>query len=249
MDYRQETIAGRNSVREALRSGRPIDSLLVARGQRTKECGDIVAQCRKRGIPVKEIDSRKMDSICGGTTHQGVAVLVAQQEYATLEDIFSLAESRGEPPLIVVADNIEDPHNLGAIIRTAEASGAHGVVVPKRRSAGLTLAVSKAAAGALEYVPVARVANIPAALEELKERGVWIYAVDMDGSTWCETDLTGPAALVLGSEGNGIGRLVKEKCDFVLSLPMRGKISSLNVSVAAGVMLYEVTRQRLGLGR
>ena len=242
-----EVIAGRNSVMEALKSGRPADRLLLARGDRTGVVQAIVARCRDRGIPVKEVDPRKLTALCGGDTHQGVALLAAVKEYATVDDIFALAEERGEAPLLIIADELSDPHNLGAIVRTAEGAGAHGIVVPKRRTAGLTPAVLKAAAGALEYVPVARVSNLAAAMEDLKKRGVWIYALDMDGTPWCQTDFTGPTALVIGSEGQGVGRLVKEKCDFTVSLPMRGQIDSLNASVATGIVLYEAARQRTGL--
>ena len=164
-----------------------------------------------------------------------------------MEDMLALADERGEPPFLIVADELNDPHNLGAVLRTAECTGAHGVIIPKHRSAGLTYTVGKASAGALEYVPVARVSNLAAALEDLKKRGLWIYGADMEGTSWCEAELTGPAALVIGSEGAGIGRLVKEKCDIILSLPMRGKINSLNASVAAGVLMYEFMRQRQGI--
>lgn len=192
------------------------------------------------------MDPRRLDSLCG-PHHQGIAAVAACKEYATLEELFALAESRGEPPFFIVCDELEDPHNLGAILRTAEAAGAHGVVIPKRRSAGLTSAVYKASAGAVEYVPVARVANIAEALREMKKRGVWTYGLDMDGEPWCSAELSGAMALVVGSEGQGIGRLVKEQCDFILSLPMYGRISSLNASVACGIVLYEAARQRRGI--
>lgn len=172
--------------------------------------------------------------------------VAAVKEYATVEDLFRRAQEKDEPPFFVVCDELEDPHNLGAILRTAECAGAHGVIIPKRRSVGLTYAVGKASAGAVEYLPVARVGNLPSLLEELKARGLWIYAADMDGSPWCQTDFTGPTALVIGSEGRGVGRLVKEKADFVVSLPLKGNINSLNASVAAGILCYEVARQRSG---
>jgi 23S rRNA (guanosine2251-2'-O)-methyltransferase len=240
-------IAGRNAVAEALRSGRPIDCLYVARGGRPGSLGALTAQAKRRGIPVKETDKRKLDRLCGPTEHQGVAAAAAAKEYASVDDIFRVAKERGEPPFILVADGLEDPHNLGAVIRVAECAGAHGVILPRRRSAGLTAAVERASAGALEYVPVARVPNLAAALEDLKARGVWIYAADMDGQPWCETDFSGPLALVIGSEGAGLGRLVREKSDFVISLPMMGKINSLNASVACGVICYEILRQRHGV--
>ena len=240
-----DIIAGRNPVSEALRSGRAIDSLLIAKGELNGSVKVIAAKAKASGIPVKEVDKRKLDSLCGGAVHQGVAALAAIKEYSTVDDIFALAEERNEPPFIIVLDEIEDAHNLGAIIRTAECAGAHGVIIPKRRAAGLSYAVGKTSAGAYEYMHVARVTNIPKTLEELKERGCWIYGADMDGSDYCRSDLTGACALVIGSEGSGLGRLVKEKCDVILSLPMRGKINSLNASVAAGILMYEFTRQRL----
>ena len=242
-ETREDIIVGRNAVAEALRAGRQIDSVLTARGG---SFGSLLSQCRKKGIPVKEVDPRRLDSLCG-PHHQGIAAMAACKAYATLDDLFAAAQAKGEPPLFVVCDELEDPHNLGAVLRTAEAAGAHGLIIPKRRSAGLTSAVYKASAGAVEYVPVARVSNIVETLKELKKRGLWIYGLDMEGEHWCSTDLTGAAALVLGSEGKGIGRLVKEQCDFMLSLPMRGNISSLNASVACGIVLYEAARQRLKL--
>lgn len=239
----EDYIAGRNAVNEALRSGRAIDKILIAKGERSGSINVIIAQCRERGIPVKEVDSRKLESLAG-PHHQGIAAVAACKEYATVDDLFAAAEAKNEPPFFVVCDELEDPHNLGAIIRTADATGAHGIIIPKRRSAGLTSAVYKASAGAVEYVPVARVSNITETLRELKKRGVWIYGMDMKGEAWCSTDLRGPVAIVVGSEGKGIGRLVHEQCDFTLSLPMLGSISSLNASVACGVLLYEVLRQR-----
>jgi len=239
-----ELIIGRNAILEALKSERAINTLLVAKGERNGSVGRIISECKQRRIVVKEVDKKKLDFMCGQGNHQGVAAYIAAHEYASVDDIFALAEQRGEPPFIIVCDEIEDPHNLGAIIRTAEAAGAHGVIIPERRSVSLTWAVGKAAAGALEYVPVARVGNLASALEELKQRGVWIYSADMDGKPWCETDFSGAVALVVGSEGKGVGRLIKEKSDFIVSLPMKGKINSLNASVAAGILMYEVARQR-----
>ena len=241
----EDRIVGRNAVMEALKSGRPLDSVLIARGERQGSIGAIVARCRDNGIPVKETDSRKLDAMA--SNHQGVIAIAACKDYVTLDELFAAAEQKGEPPFFIVCDELEDPHNLGAILRTAEAAGAHGVVVPRRRSVGLTGAVYKASAGAVEYVPVARVANINDALSEMKKRGMWIYGLDMDGENWCSTDLTGAMALVVGSEGRGVSRLVRENCDFVLSLPMSGHINSLNASVACGIVLYEAARQRKGI--
>ena len=203
-------------------------------------------KAKEAGAAIKEADPKKLDYLCGGANHQGVVAVAAVKEYATVEDLFRRAQEKDEPPFFVVCDELEDPHNLGAILRTAECAGAHGVIIPKRRSVGLTYAVGKASAGAVEYLPVARVGNLPSLLEELKARGLWIYAADMDGSPWCQTDFTGPTALVIGSEGRGVGRLVKEKADFVVSLPLKGNINSLNASVAAGILCYEVARQRSG---
>lgn len=240
-----QLIIGRNAVLEALRSERAIDTLLVAKGERNGSIGRIIADCRNKGAVIKEVDKRKLDFLCGGGNHQGVAAYAASHEYAELEDIFSLAKERDEKPFIIICDELEDPHNLGAIIRTAECAGAHGIIIPKRRSVSLTWAVSKASAGALEYMPVVRVTNLAAAIDELKERGVWIYSADMDGKPFFETDFSGAVGLVIGSEGNGVGKLIREKSDFIVSLPMKGKINSLNASVAAGILMYEVARQRL----
>lgn len=242
-----DLIIGRNAVSEALKSERAIDTLLVVRGERNGSIGRIIAECKDKGIVVKEVDKKKLDFMCGQGNHQGVAAYAAVHEYAELEDIFALAEERGEEPFIIICDELEDPHNLGAIIRTAECTGAHGVIIPKRRNASLTWAVGKASAGAVEYVPVARVGNLASTIEDLKKRGLWVYCADMDGSSWCQTDFSGGVALIVGSEGSGVSRLIKEKSDFVLSLPMRGKITSLNASVAASILMYEVARQRLGI--
>ncbi|MBR3948243.1 MAG: 23S rRNA (guanosine(2251)-2'-O)-methyltransferase RlmB [Clostridia bacterium] len=240
-------IIGRNAVSEALRSGRNIDTLLVVRGERNGSVGRIISECKEKGVVIKEVDKKKLDFMCGQGNHQGVAAYAAVHEYSSVEDIFALAEERGEAPFIILCDELEDPHNLGAIIRTAETAGAHGVIIPKRRNASLTWAVGKASAGAVEYVPVARVGNLASTIDDLKKRGLWVYTADMDGKNWCETDFSGPVALVVGSEGNGVSRLIKEKSDFVVSLPMKGKITSLNASVAAGILMYEVSRQRSGI--
>lgn len=244
---REDLIIGRNAVSEALRSGRAIDTLLVARGERNGSIGRIIAECRDNGVVVKEVDRKKLDLMCGGAVHQGIAAYAASHEYASIDDIFALAEERGEKPFIIICDELEDPHNLGAVIRTAEATGAHGVIIPKRRNASLSYVVGKASAGAIEYVPVARVSNIAQTIDELKEKGIWFYAADMDGEDWCSVNYDGGVGLVIGSEGRGISRLVKEKCDFIVSMPMKGKINSLNASVAAGVLMYEVARQRAGI--
>ena len=242
-----DIIAGRNAVNEALRAGRTLDSLYVQRGDHGGGLAALIAKAKAQGVPIKEADPKKLEHMCGGANHQGVVAVAAVKEYATLEEIFARAEERGEPLFLVICDGLEDPHNLGAVIRTAECAGAHGVVIPKRRSVGLTYAVGKASAGAVEHLPVARVQNVAALLEDLKARGVWIYTADMDGSPWCQTDFAGPAALVIGSEGSGVSRLVKERSDFVVSLPIKGQVNSLNASVAAGVLCYEVARQRSGL--
>ena len=237
-------ICGRNPVLEALRSGREIDRLLVAHGTGGGSVTAIIAKCRAKGILIKEISPQKLDYYCGGANHQGVAVMFASQEYATVDDMFALAETRGEKPFLIICDEIEDPHNLGAIIRTAEATGVHGVIIPERRSASLNATVAKAACGALEYVPVARVTNIANTIDALKQRGVWVFGADMDGDDYTRTDFDTPCALVIGNEGKGIGALTAKKCDAVISLPMHGKINSLNASVAAGILMYEVVRSR-----
>ncbi len=244
---KDDLIIGRNAVSEALRSERAIDTLLVVKGERNGSIGRILAECREKKIVIKEVDKKKLDFMCGQGNHQGVAAYAAAHEYAEVEDILALAAERGEDPFIIVCDGIEDPHNLGAIIRTAETAGAHGIIIPKRRNASLTWVVGKTSAGAVEYMPVARVGNLASTLDELKEKGIWVYSADMDGKTWCETDFAGGVALVVGSEGNGVSRLIREKSDFIVSLPMKGRITSLNASVAAGILMYEVSRQRSGI--
>ncbi|MGN0497511.1 MAG: 23S rRNA (guanosine(2251)-2'-O)-methyltransferase RlmB [Acutalibacteraceae bacterium] len=238
-----DLIVGRNCINEALRNGRPIDKLFVAKGA-SGSLSPLIARAKKSGAVIKEVDTKKLDYLSGGATHQGVVAFASAKEYSSVEDILAVAKEKGEPPFIIILDEIEDPHNLGAIIRTAECTGVHGVIIPKRRSAGLSLTADKASAGALEYVPVARVTNIAQTIDMLKENGVWIYGADMDGQCYCNADLKGAAALVIGNEGKGIGRLVREKCDCILSLPMCGRINSLNASVAAGVLMYEFARQR-----
>ena len=240
-----DIIEGRNAVIEALRAGRAIDKIFIAKGDVDKTLGHIASRAREQGVVVVEADRRKLDFMSRTKAHQGVIALVALQEYCEIKDILVVAQERNEPPFVIVCDEISDPHNLGAIIRSAECVGAHGVVIPKRRSAGLTAIVGKASAGAAEYMAIARVANISAAIKELKEAGLWVYGTAADGASglWT-TDLTGPIALVIGSEGDGMSRLVRESCDFVLSLPMKGKLNSLNASAAAAVTMYEILRQR-----
>ncbi len=244
----EDFIVGRNAVAEALRAGREIDTLYVLAGERVPAVRRLVSAARESGAVVKEVDRKKLDALSGGAAHQGVAALAAAHSYASLDDIFALARQRGEPPFVVVCDELEDPHNLGAVLRTAEAAGAHGVVVPKRRSAPLSATVAKTSAGALEYIPVARVPNLPAALDTLKANGCWVYGADMDGTDYKQTDFSGGVALVVGAEGKGLGRLVREKCDAIVSLPMKGKINSLNASVAAGILLYEISAHRTSEG-
>ncbi len=243
-DLQNNIICGRNPVLEAVRSGREIDRLLVAHGVSGGSVTAIIAKCNSRGILIKEVSPQKLDFYCGGANHQGVAVMFASQEYSTVDDIFNAAEERQEKPFIIICDEIEDPHNLGAIIRTAEACGVHGIIIPKRRSASLNATVAKSASGALEYMKVARVTNIPSTIETLKEKGVWVMGADMDGEDYTSVDFDLPCALVIGNEGKGIGTLTAKKCDRIISLPMHGKINSLNASVAAGVLMYEVVNKR-----
>ncbi len=244
-EVENELIEGRNAVIEALRAGRSIDKIYLARGDVDKTLGHIASKAREKGVVVVECDRRKLDFMSRTHAHQGVIALCAVRDTCSIDDIFAIAEERGEPPFVVVCDEISDPHNLGAIIRSAECAGAHGVIIPKRRSAGLTAIVDKASAGAAEHMAVARVANLPAALQELKKRGLWVYGTAADGQSelW-KTDFSGAVALVIGSEGDGMGRLVRECCDFIVSLPMRGQINSLNASAAAAIVMYEVLRQR-----
>nr|WP_326171636.1 23S rRNA (guanosine(2251)-2'-O)-methyltransferase RlmB [uncultured Oscillibacter sp.] len=239
-------IEGRNAVIEALRAGTAIDKIYLQKGETDRTLGHIASKARAGGVVVVEADRRKLDAMSRTHAHQGVIALAAVREYASVEDILRSAADREEPPLIVVCDEISDPQNLGAIIRTAECAGAHGVVIPKRRSAGLTAVVAKTSAGAVAHVPVARVPNIPSLLKELKKQGVWVFGTAADGSTALYgADLKGPAAIVIGSEGDGMTRLAAENCDFLVSIPMRGKLSSLNASAAAAILLYEAVRQRL----
>ena len=239
-------IEGRNAVMEALRSGAAIDKVYIARGDTDNTLGYIASAARGRGVVVVEADRRKLDGMSRTHSHQGVIAVAAVREYASVEDILASAREKGEAPLLVVCDELSDPHNLGAVIRTAECAGAHGVVIPKRRSAGLTAVVAKTSAGAVSYLPVARVSNLTALLKQLKEEGLWIFGTAADGATSLyQADLKGPAAIVIGSEGDGMSRLVREQCDFLLSIPMRGQVNSLNAAAAAAVVLYEAVRQRI----
>ena len=238
-------IEGRNAVTEALRSGRTINKIFLADGDTDRSLGRLAAMAKDAGAVVVRIDRRKLNDMSPTGAHQGIIASVAAHDYATLDDIFAVAEERGEAPLIVVCDELSDPHNLGAILRTAECAGAHGVIIPKRRSVALTAVVAKASAGAIEYMKVARVSNVAATLRELKSRGVWVFGTAADGTTALyDADLKGPAAIVIGNEGAGMSRLVAETCDFKVSIPMRGRISSLNASAAAAILLYEAVRKR-----
>ena len=239
-----DVIAGRNPVSEAIRSGRPIDKILVARGEKTGAVVGILAKAREKQIPVKEADRVKLDFLSGSAPHQGIIALAAAKDYSSVEDILAYAAEKGEPPFLIVLDELEDPHNLGAIIRTAECVGAHGVIIPKRRSVGLSYTVGKASAGAVEYMRVARVTNIANLLDDLKKQGVWIYGADMNGTDYTQCDMSGACALVIGNEGKGMARLVREKCDVIVSLPMKGHINSLNASVAAGILMYHALQGR-----
>ena len=242
---REDIIEGRNAVIEALRAGRGIDKIYIARGETDKTLGHIAARARDAGVVVVEADRRKLDNMSVTKAHQGVVAVAAVREYCSLDNILALAAEQGEAPFVVLCDEISDPRNFGAILRSAECAGAHGVVIPKRRSAGLTGVVDKTSAGAAEHLCVARVSNLPAAIAELKEKGLWIYgaAAEAERSLW-ETDLTGPLGLVIGSEGEGLGRLVRERCDGLVRIPMKGRIGSLNAATAAGVLMYEALRQR-----
>ncbi len=242
---REDVIEGRNAVIEALRAGRTIDKIFIQKGETDKTLGHIASKARDAGIVVVDADKRKLDSMSLTHSHQGVIAHAADREYCTIADILAIAEERGEAPFVIVCDEISDPHNLGAIIRTAESAGVHGIVIPKRRSAGVTSIVDKTSAGAVEHMAVARVANLSSAIKELKAAGLWIYGTAAEGSSslW-KTDLKGPICVVIGSEGDGLGRLVTENCDFLVSIPMRGQVSSLNASAAAAILIYEVLRQR-----
>ncbi len=235
---------GRNAVKELLASGRDIDKIYVQSGEREGSILLLLGEASARKIPIMQVEKSKLDRMACGMAHQGILAVVPEQNYATVEDILARAEECGEPPFIILCDGVEDPHNLGAILRSAECAGAHGVIIPKRRNVGLTPVVSKSSAGAILHIPVARVTNLARTIDELREYGIWFYCADMDGSPYYQTDLSGAVGLVLGSEGEGISRLVKEKCDFVMSIPMYGNVNSLNVSCAGAVLMCEIARQR-----
>ena len=241
----EDMIEGRNAVTEAIRSGRTINKVFLADGDTDRALGRLAAMAKEAGAVVVRIDRRKLNEMSQTGAHQGIMASVAVHDYATIDDILAAAEAKGEAPLIVLCDELSDPHNLGAILRTAECAGAHGVIIPKRRSVGLTAVVGKASAGAVEYMPVARVANLTAAIRELKQRGVWIFGTAADGAVpLYSADLKGPAAIVIGNEGVGMSRIVADSCDFKVSIPMKGRISFLNASAAAAILLYEAVRQR-----
>ena len=245
MRYEEMTIEGRNAVMEAFRSGKTIDRVYVLKGCQDGPINSILREARKHDTLVNFVAKERLDQMSETGKHQGVIASAAAYAYAEVEDMLKLAEEKGEPPFLFLLDDIEDPHNLGAIIRTANLAGAHGVIIPKRRAVGLTATVARTSAGALNYTPVAKVTNLSATIEELKEKGMWFVCADMGGTTMYDLNLTGPIGLVIGNEGDGVSRLVKEKCDFVASIPMKGEIDSLNASVAAGVLAYEIVRQRL----
>lgn len=246
VSYEEFTIEGRNAVLEAFRSGKTIDKLFILDGCKDGPIQSIVREARKHDTIINFVPKERLNQMSTTGNHQGVIAQAAAYEYSELDDIFALAEKKGEQPFIILLDNIEDPHNLGAIIRTANQCGAHGVIIPKRRAVGLTATVAKASAGALNYTPVVKVTNLVQTMEELKERGIWFVCADMDGEVMYKMNLTGPIGLVIGNEGEGVGRLVKENCDFVAQIPMKGDIDSLNASVAMGVLAYEIVRQRMG---
>lgn len=245
MKYEEQNIEGRNAVLEAFRSGKTIDKLYVLKGCQDGPVNSILREARKQDTIISFVTKERLDQMSETKKHQGVIAHGAVYDYAEVEDMLKLAEERGESPFLFLLDNIEDPHNLGAIIRTANLAGAHGVIIPKRRAVGLTATVAKASAGALNYTPVAKVTNLGSTIEELKGRGLWFVCADMNGTAMYEVDLKGPVGLVIGNEGEGVSRLIREKCDYVASIPVRGEIDSLNASVAAGVLAYEIVRQRM----
>lgn len=245
MRYNELTFQGRNAVLEAFRSGKTIDKLFILDGCQDGPIKSIVREAKKTDAIINYVDKERLDRLVGTGHHQGVVAIGAAYEYAEVDDILASAKEKGEDPFIFILDEIEDPHNLGAIIRTANLAGAHGVIIPKRRAVGLTATVAKTSAGAINYTPVAKVTNISQTIEELKKQGLWFVCADMGGETMYNLNLKGPIGLVIGNEGNGVSRLVKDKCDFIASIPMKGDIDSLNASVAAGVLAYEIVRQRL----
>lgn len=245
MRYEEFVIEGRNAVIEAFRSGKTIDKLFVLEHCKEGSMNTVLREAKKQGTVINYVKRERLDQMSETGKHQGVIAYIAAYEYGSVEDILKKAEDKGEQPFVIILDDIEDPHNLGAIIRTANLAGAHGVIIPKHRASGLTATVVKASAGAINYTPVAKVTNISKTIEELKEKGLWFVCADMDGTTMYDLDLKGPIGLVIGNEGKGVSRLVKEKCDFIAKVPMFGDIDSLNASVAAGVLAYEIVRQRL----
>ena len=245
MRYEEFTIEGRNAVMEAFRSGKPVDKLYVLDGCQDGAVRSIIREARKHDTILNFVEKDRLNQLSETGKHQGVIAYAAAYSYAEVEDILAAAREKGEDPFIFILDNIEDPHNLGAIIRTANLAGAHGVIIPKRRAVGLTATVARTSAGALNYTPVAKVTNIAATIDELKKEGLWFVCADMDGEIMYRQNLKGPIGLVIGNEGEGVGRLIKEKCDFTASIPMKGNIDSLNASVAAGVLAYEIVRQRM----
>lgn len=245
MRYEEFVIEGRNAVIEAFRAGKTIDKLFVLEHCKEGSMNTVLREAKKQGTVINYVKRERLDQMSGTGKHQGVIAYIAAYEYGSVEDILKKAEDKGEQPFVIILDDIEDPHNLGAIIRTANLAGAHGVIIPKHRASGLTATVVKASAGAINYTPVAKVTNISKTIEELKEKGLWFVCADMDGTTMYDLDLKGPIGLVIGNEGKGVSRLVKEKCDFIAKVPMFGDIDSLNASVAAGVLAYEIVRQRL----
>lgn len=244
VELSEDMVAGRNAVMEALKGSRSVNKLMIANGSTEGSIKEIIAVAKDKGVNIQYWDRSKLDSIARGIRHQGVLAQVAPVQYVELEDILQVAKDRNEPPFIVLLDELEDPHNLGAILRTADAAGVHGVLIPKHRSCPLSATVAKTSAGAVEHVPVARVGNLVQTIKKLKQEGLWVAAADMDGKDYYATDLTGPLLLIIGSEGQGIGRLVKEQCDFVVRIPMVGKINSLNASVAGSILMYEAMKQR-----
>ena len=244
MRYEEFTIEGRNAVLEAFRAGKTIDKLYIQNGCKDGPIQSILREAKKGDTIINFVEKERLDQMSTSGKHQGVIAQAAAYEYAEVEDILAVAEAKGEAPFILILDGIEDPHNLGAIIRTANQAGAHGIIIPKRRAAGLTAVVARTSAGAINYTPVAKVTNIVRTMEDLKKRGLWFVCADMDGDVMYRVDMTGPIGLVIGNEGNGVSRLVKEACDFTASIPMKGDVDSLNASVAAGVLAYEIVRQR-----
>lgn len=240
----ENVISGRNAVKELLNSGRDIEKIYIQSGEREGSVNLLIGQASERKINIIEADKTKLNTISGGARHQGIVAIAAERNYSSVEEILAYAEERGEKPFIILLDGVEDPHNLGAIIRSAECCGAHGVIIPKRRAVGLTTTVGKASAGAIEHMRVAKVTNLSATIDDLKERGFWFYCADMGGEAYYSTDMRGAVGLVLGSEGFGVSRLVKEKCDFVVSIPLYGSVNSMNVSCAAAVIMAEVARQK-----